>query len=490
MLRSILFLGIICISAQASQNLKGQNFLLPGEHKYRLIVKFAPEVVLDIEDGKPYFSPHRAAPPQSRNIPQKYRFNQIIRFSDEEKKMMRSGQTPPPNREQAFNKYKFRGLAFLEKAEEMTGEEILEIANELEKLDFVEYAALEPFDPPPPPGYSNPVSQPNFSIPPAVTPDFSSEQKYKNSSFLNIDYVWSLGIKGQGIRIADIEWGFDYDHEDLKNPRFIRLLTSSEYDNRDHGTAVAGILFALDNGYGVTGMVHQADTLYGVSEIPKGRTAGIALGLERLRAGDVFIYEMQTSGRNENYVPADYSPSVWDITKRATDDGIIVVAAAGNGNEDLDDSFYSSYMARGDNGSIIVGAGSADVSRKKLYFSTYGSRVNVQGWGEAVTTTGYGTRYNGGEHATYANEFAGTSSATPIVASAVVAIQSYAKNKLGVILTPREMRNLLMETGRAQGSGGHIGPFPDIKAAIEKLNEKYSSRLHIVSSMDDTILYT
>ncbi len=199
---------------------------------------------------------------------------------------------------------------------------------------------------------------------------------------------------------------------------------------------------------------------------------------------------MQTSGRNENYVPADYSQSVWDITKRATEDGIIVVAAAGNGNENLDDSYYSRYIARGDNGSIIVGAGSADVSRKKLYFSTYGSRVNVQGWGEAVTTTGYGTRYNGGEHATYANEFAGTSSATPIVASAVVAIQSYAKNKLGIILTPREMRSLLIETGRAQGSGGHIGPLPDVKAAIEKLNETYSARLHIVSNIDDTILYT
>lgn len=490
MLKSILLLVIICISAHASKNLKGQNYLLPGEHKYRLIVKFSPGEVLDIEAGKPYFSPDRAAPPQSIGTLQKYRFNQIIRFSDEEKKLMRSGQTPPPGREQAFNKYRFRGLAFLENAEEINGEELLEIANELEKLDFVEYAALESLDPPPPPGYLEKATQPSLSLPPPATPDFSSNQTYRNSSFLNIEYAWSLEIKGQGIRIADIEWGFDYDHEDLKRSRFIELrpTTNHEYDN--HGTAVAGILFAMDNGYGVTGMVHQADTLYGVSEVGTSRSAGITLGLGRLRAGDVFVYEMQTYGKDENYVPADFNQAVWDITKNATDDGIIVVAAAGNGNEDLDDSYYSSYLARGDNGSIIVGAGSANVLRNKLSFSTYGSRVNVQGWGESVTTSGYGALHNGGEHATYTSGFNGTSSATPVVTSAVVAIQSYAKNVLGTILTPQEMRSLLIETGRAQGSGGHIGPFPDVKAAIEKLRENYSARLHIVSNIDDTILST
>ncbi|HEX3018675.1 MAG TPA: S8 family serine peptidase [Chitinispirillaceae bacterium] len=475
MLKSILLLIIICISTHASTNLKGQNYLLPGEQKYRLIVKFAPGKVLDIEEGKPYFSAQRNAPPQSRSTLQKYRFNQIVRFSDEEKKLMRSEQTPPPGGEKAFNKYNFRGLASLENAEEMTGKELLKIADELEKLDFVEYAALEPVNPPPPP----------------ATPDLSSYQDYRNSSFLNIEYAWSLGIKGQGIRIADIEWGFDYDHEDLKRSRFIELRPTTDHDYDDHGTSVAGILFAIENSYGMTGMVNQADTFYGISEVGTSRSAGIFIGLERLRAGDVFIYEMQTVGKDGNYVPADFMQFVWDITKKATDDGIIVVAAAGNGGQDLDDSYYNSYMARGDNGSIIVGAGSANSLHNKLYFSTYGSRVNVQGWGGYVASTGSGDLYNGGEHATYTSSFSGTSSATPIVASAVVAIQSYAKNELGIILTPREMRSLLIETGQAQGlEDGHIGPFPDVRAAIEKLRDQYSTRVKIVSNVDDTILYT
>ena len=62
MFQSILLLVIICISAQASQDLKGQNSLLPGEHKYRLIVKFAPDEVLD-RRWKAIFSTDRFAPP-------------------------------------------------------------------------------------------------------------------------------------------------------------------------------------------------------------------------------------------------------------------------------------------------------------------------------------------------------------------------------------------------------------------------------------------
>ena len=68
-------------------------------------------------------------------------------------------------------------------------------------------------------------------------------------------------------------------------------------------------------------------------------------------------------------------------------------------------------------GAIIVGAGAAptayggsDVDRSRLDFSNYGSRVDLQGWGEAVVTTGYGDLYN--EHPDsnwdYTNSFSGT----------------------------------------------------------------------------------
>ena len=69
---------------------------------------------------------------------------------------------------------------------------------------------------------------------------------------------------------------------------------------------------------------------------------------------------------------------------------MIVVAAAGNGNQDLDGSLYNFYSNRGDSGAIIVGSGSASSSHRKISSSTFGSRVDVQAWGETVFTTGYG----------------------------------------------------------------------------------------------------
>jgi len=98
--------------------------------------------------------------------------------------------------------------------------------------------------------------------------------------------------------------------------------------------------------------------------------------------------------------------------------------------------------------------------------------VHLSGLGDScVYTTGYGDLYRGGPHENYTAQFNGTSAATPLVASAAVAVQSFAKRKLGITITPLEMRELLIATGTPQGTGGHIGPLPNIKAACEKLEE-------------------
>lgn len=136
----------------------------------------------------------------------------------------------------------------------------------------------------------------------------------------------------------------------------------------------------------------------------------------------------------QNYVPADFNHAVWDVTQEALKAGIIIMMAAGNGNENLDLDIYSEYRNRIDNGVIRVGGG--DRSCRNINISTYGSMIHVQGWVESVTTTGYGYLYNGGPNNNYTKEFNGTSSATPIAASAAVAIQSWYKQQTGHVLTP------------------------------------------------------
>lgn len=371
-------------------------------------------------------------------------------------------------------------------------DKILELVKYFEKYSFIEYASLKPkFNkPPPPPSIpsSNLRNQKDhlkeftrtlspYSI---LTPDFTSLQGYlkgnveNDFSGIDIEHAWSLGIYGQGVKAADIEWGMDYNHEDLISPNFVELIETGNHIYDSHGTAVCGILIGKNNGFGITGAVHKLDTLYGLShhayqgtEFDYRPEYTILEALKKLDKGDVLILEMQSSLLE----PIDIDQSIWDIINEATDSGIIVVEAAGNGSINLDDSTYNNYRNRGDNGAIIVGSGRK--TRQRLS-GTYGSRVNLQAWGTGVVTTGgnswdYGNLFNGGEFATYTNTFNGTSSATAIVASAVISLQSYAKNAFNKVLSPKEIRDILISTGTPQRGGNHIGPLPNVKKAFEKL---------------------
>ena len=71
----------------------------------------------------------------------------------------------------------------------------------------------------------------------------------------------------------------------------------------------------------------------------------------------------------------------------------------------------------------------------------------------------------------YKINFSGTSSATAMVAGACIALQGLAEEHLGRRLAPEELRQLLIDTGTAQGGGAehHIGPFPNLVAAARAL---------------------
>lgn len=100
-----------------------------------------------------------------------------------------------------------------------------------------------------------------------------------------------------------------------------------------------------------------------------------------------------------------------------------VVAAAGNGNINLDHSYFNGRFdpAQRDSGSFLVVAADP-ATGLRASFSNYGSRVNVFPWGWNVTTTGYGGLYNE-PNAEYTATFSGISSANPIVAGAVASLQ-------------------------------------------------------------------
>jgi len=205
--------------------------------------------------------------------------------------------------------------------------------------------------------------------------------------------------------------------------------------------------------------------------------------------GDVVLLEMQTIGPDGKYAPAEYDPTVWLTVKAGVDAGVIVVAAAGNGNADLDAPAYQEYRDRGDSGAILVGAGTSTKNHDKLALSNYGERIDIQSWGSVVFTLGGNgdfATYGGDDDQRYTSSFSGTSSASALVAGAAAAMQSLSKQLHGVPLTPAQMRKLLTDTGHPPGNGGHIGPALNLRAAADRLSAVDGIEVVLASEEVDT----
>jgi subtilisin family serine protease len=328
------------------------------------------------------------------------------------------------------------------------------------------------------------------AAPAPATPDFTAMQGYQRPAPQGVDADHARRdprSRGAGMRIVDLEYDWNPFHEDLL------LDWSSDLGGRqfprntsfadEHGTAVFGELVAEDNAFGVTGGVPDA-AMFGISPMQRlvdgrvtYRPAGAMSHLATvLGPGDTVLIEQQTVGPNggTRYVPLEWIQSVFDATALLTRLGVVVVATGGNGGENLDAPNFLGRFNRAvrDSGSILVGAGSS-TTRTRLSFSVYGSRVDVQGWGQNITTTGSNGNLQGGtapqnRNIRYTRTFGGTSGAGPIVTGAVVAVQSFLRATGRPVWTARQLNDLLKATGTRQGGdlSQHIGPLPDIRAAL------------------------
>jgi hypothetical protein len=336
--------------------------------------------------------------------------------------------------------------------------------------------------------------------PAPLPPDFTGSQGYHATPVdgTNAWDVWTWpGGSGGAIRVCDVEYSFNASHEDLPVVTIAGPVGVDPFANNSHGTAVMGMLFAMDNGWGTLGGVVDASAYFAYANLSSGyNVAGaITSAATMMDPGDVIIIEQQTWGPNsppafvDGFVPSEWDEPVYNAIVQAVASGVIVVAAAGNGGEDLDDPIFSvgngghyPFVGGNDSGAIIVGAGAApasyfgsDIARSRLWFSTYGSRVNLQGWGERVASTGYGGLFSAeGVNRWYTSSFGGTSSATPIVTSAVGAVSSVIETVTGSAPDPSAVRGMLEATGTPQEDGFYpstqkIGPLPNARAAIESL---------------------
>ena len=282
------------------------------------------------------------------------------------------------------------------------GQKLEDLQQELLSSDLVEAAYIKP-------------AAENPDTADWITPDFTSNQGYLELSPNGIDakFAWSMsGGRGDSVEIIDMEQGFNLEHRDLPKNFGGLIQGNNRETSKNHGTAVIGVLGADDNGFGVTGISHNSK-IRAISYSGSSTSQTIIDAADELDAGDILLLEIHRKGPAANpdddgqdgYIAIEWWPDDFAAITYATDKGIIVVEAAGNGAEDLDAEIYdrpqSGFPASWKNpfrsgnhqsGAVVVGAGSpwSSSDRTILSFSNWGSRVDAQGWGQGVATTGYG----------------------------------------------------------------------------------------------------
>lgn len=318
-----------------------------------------------------------------------------------------------------------------------------------------------------PPGYQ---ADPQ-DIPP-TTPDFAAGQGFWGAPTNGIGIAAARKIpggRGEPLQICDIETGLIIDHEDIPLATAANVIGPNP-NQTDHGQAVAGELVAAKNGYGVNGGVWKARYKFH-SHLSINWAASVNTAAANSVPGDIIVLEVQLPCpiTGTSVCPMEGRQDVFDAVRNATLAGIHVVAAAGNGSQDLDSPVFQGLFNRTvrDSGAILVGATNAG-ALTRASFSNFGSIVDGNGWGSSVRTTGYGALFNGGgdPRQRYTDTFSGTSSATPIVTSAVAATLGAAKFQLGQILTPAQVRTLIQTHGSSVTA---IGRRPDVALLLGAL---------------------
>jgi hypothetical protein len=353
---------------------------------------------------------------------------------------------------------------------------------------------------------------PAEELPPAVTPDFTPRQGYLDVAPGGIDarFAWTQpGGEGGGVRIIDIEGAWRFTHEDLLQNQggVIGGTQSTDIGWRNHGTAVVGEFGGDRNAFGVTGICPAAN-VRAISIFGLGSGPAIVQAANALSAGDIILIELHRPGPlasgvgQDGFIAIEWWPDDFDAILFATAKGVIVVEAAGNGAENLDDPAYNNPQpgfpatwrnpfnrALRDSRAVVVGAGAPPPGthgtnvhgpdRSRLGFSNWGSCVDVQGWGREVTTTGYGDLQGGtNENVWYTDTFSGTSSASPIVVGALGCLQGIAIARGFPRVTPPRARQIMRSTGSPQQDAPgrpatqRIGNRPNLRAAIPLLKPK------------------
>ncbi|HLO43049.1 MAG TPA: S8 family serine peptidase [Leadbetterella sp.] len=240
--------------------------------------------------------------------------------------------------------------------------------------------------------------------------DFAS-QWYLNK--VKAPEAWDVNPGGNTVKVAVIDNAVQTNHLDLAANMLPGKDMSEANDNDpnppnanfSHGTHVAGIVSAVtNNNMGIASAGNNKVKIIPVKATPDGANPNsIWYGFE----GITWAVDNGAKIVSLSWGGPGFSQAEQDVINYAYNNGVMVVAAAGNdNNEEL------SYPAAYDH---VISVASLDNSDAKSSFSTYGSTVDISAPGRGILST---IPFN-----LYAS-FNGTSMATPLVSSCLAYIWS------------------------------------------------------------------
>jgi subtilisin family serine protease len=239
-----------------------------------------------------------------------------------------------------------------------------------------------------------------------------------------IDAELNTTNEGSGVTVAIVDTGIDTNHADLMvntslSKNFTRGKTSQFNDDNGHGTAVAGIVGALDNSIDVLGVGSQINlvSVKVLDSTGSGYFSWIIAGLDHITANANVIGVANLSlgavgGTNPSQGFLDAAQLLREAVQRATNAGVVVVVAAGNESTNV----TTSNVVPGGYPEVISVSALNDSDGVQgndswASFSNFGTEVDIIAPGVNIVSTARG----GG----VTNPISGTSFSSPHVAGTV-----------------------------------------------------------------------
>ncbi|MBW3012333.1 S8 family peptidase, partial [Candidatus Woesearchaeota archaeon] len=269
-------------------------------------------------------------------------------------------------------------------------------------------------------------------IPEMVHGAYEKAKKVEATDSWNLEMLHSIecnsqGYGGQDIKVAVMDTGIDYNHNELaecfgNNVGYDFVNDENPMDREGHGTHVAGIIAGRTTGVAPEAELRAYKVL---DDYGYGSEIDLIKAIDMAIKEDIDICNMSLGFVNPSYTLAE---ALEVLTKTS-----IVCAAAGN------EAYEPCYPGDFDIESLISVA-ALDRKKKRPYWSRVSENNDISAPGVGIISCAPGGGYA---------EMSGTSMATPHAAGVAALLLQYNKLQHSTALTPSQIEDMLESTGKS-----------------------------------------